>query len=202
MNPNTHSTSPGPSTGEPSRRPDGLAALKAVVNQLAAQSPGRPARPGPGHPGPTAPPTPGPPARPLAERARHHRRPRGRRHRPGPPSPAPSTAGWRRTRLHLGTRAATRAVRTARALIPRPLPQPAQALTDGQLSPAHAAVLTAGTQHLPTPTTVKAEPGLLEAAGRLDPPRLRRVVGHLRLVADPDPAQADRQQRGRTPTSK
>ena len=46
-------------------------------------------------------------------------------------------------------------------------------------------MLAAGTQELPDPTT-QAEPMLLEAARRLDPPRLRRVLAHLRLVADPD----------------
>jgi hypothetical protein len=35
---------------------------------------------------------------------------------------------------------------------------------------------------------------LLEAARRLDPPRLRQVIGHLRLVADPD-HEDDRDQR-------
>jgi hypothetical protein len=36
--------------------------------------------------------------------------------------------------------------------------------------------------------TVAAEPVLLEAARRLDPPGLRKVVGHLGDVADPDVA--------------
>jgi hypothetical protein len=30
----------------------------------------------------------------------------------------------------------------------------------------------------------------VEAAGRLDPPRLRRVLGHLQLTADPEAAEA------------
>ena len=47
-------------------------------------------------------------------------------------------------------------------------------------------MLTHGTHGLPDDVTVEAEPVLVEAAGRLDPPRLRRVLGHLRLVADPD----------------
>ena len=54
---------------------------------------------------------------------------------------------------------------------------------------AHAQVLAHGTAQLPTPTTAEAEPVLLEAARRLDPPRLRRVLGHLQLVADPDGAE-------------
>ncbi len=59
------------------------------------------------------------------------------------------------------------------------------ALTDGELSPAHAQVLAAGTRDLPTQVTAEAEPVLVEAARRLDPPRLRRVLGHLVQVADP-----------------
>jgi hypothetical protein len=57
-------------------------------------------------------------------------------------------------------------------------------LTDGELSPAHAQVLAAGTRDLPTQVTAEAEPVLVEAARRLDPPRLRRVLGHLVQVAD------------------
>jgi Domain of unknown function (DUF222) len=119
---------------------------------------------------------------------------------------APSTAGWLRTRLRLGAGAASSCVQTARALFRGPLTQTGQALTNGEVSVAHAAVLAAGTQDLPVPTAIDAEPVLLEAARRLDPPRLRRVVAHLQLVADPDTAQAttDRQHERRglwlTPT--
>jgi hypothetical protein len=104
--------------------------------------------------------------------------------------PAPSTASWLRHRLRMGASAAHRSVRTARALFRGPLTQTATALTDGQLSPAHASVLAVGTQELPAQVTVEAEPVLVEAARRLDPARLRRVIGHLQLVADPDGAQA------------
>jgi hypothetical protein len=109
-------------------------------------------------------------------------------------TPAPSTASWLRNRLRLSAGAATSAVRTARALFRGPLSATGQALLDGELSPAHAAVLAAGTHDLPSHTTDEAEPVLLEAARRLDPPRLRRVVTHLRLVADPDSEQ-DRTER-------
>jgi hypothetical protein len=51
-------------------------------------------------------------------------------------------------------------------------------------------VLATGTHDLPTQTAAETEPVLVEAARRLDPPRLRRVIGHLQLVADPDGAQA------------
>jgi Domain of unknown function (DUF222)/HNH endonuclease len=104
---------------------------------------------------------------------------------------APSTAGWLRARLRLGAGAASTAVRTARALFRGPLAGTAQALVEGEISVAHAAVLAAGTHDLDAPTTTKAEPVLVAAARRLDPPRLRRVMAHLQQVADPDGA--DRQ---------
>jgi hypothetical protein len=81
-------------------------------------------------------------------------------------------------------------VRTARAVFRGPLTATAKALTDGTISPAHAAVLAHGTQDLPAQVAVEAEPVLVEAAGRLDPPRLRRVLGHLQLTADPEAAEA------------
>jgi hypothetical protein len=99
-----------------------------------------------------------------------------------------STAGWLRSRLRLGAGAASSAVRTSRALFRGPLAATAQALTSGELSPAHAGVLAHGTQTLPEHVTTEAEPVLVEAARRLDPPRLRRVLGHLQMVADPDGA--------------
>jgi hypothetical protein len=108
---------------------------------------------------------------------------------------AGSTAGWLRARLHAGANAASRWVRTARALFGGPLTQTAQALTNGELSAAHAGVLASGTQDLPTHVTVEAEPVLVEAARRLDPPRLRRLVAHLRLVADPDTAASQAERR-------
>src|SRR5512133_2752346 len=103
---------------------------------------------------------------------------------------AGSTAGWLRARLRMGAAAASNAVRTARALFAGPLPRTAQALTAGELSVAHAAVLAHGTHDLPAQVTAEAEPALVEAARRLDPARLRRVLGHLRLVADPTPPTA------------
>ena len=44
---------------------------------------------------------------------------------------------------------------------------------------AHAAALAHGTSDLPTQVAAAAEPALVAAAARLDPPRLRRVLGHL-----------------------
>jgi hypothetical protein len=51
---------------------------------------------------------------------------------------APSTAGWLRGRLRLGAGAASGSVRTARALFAGPLTATAQAVTQGELSVAHA----------------------------------------------------------------
>jgi Domain of unknown function (DUF222) len=113
--------------------------------------------------------------------------------------PAPSTAGWLRARLRMGATAAAGWVRTARALYRGPLTQTGQVLADGELSAAHAQVLAHGTHDLPAHTAAEAEPVLVEAARRLDPARLRWVLGHLRWVADPDTAagRAERQHQRR-----
>jgi len=91
--------------------------------------------------------------------------------------------------------AARGGVRTARALFRGPLTQTATALTDGELSPAHASVLAAGTHQLPHQLTAEAEPVLLEAARRLDPPRLRQVLAHLQEVIDPDTSASQAERR-------
>jgi Domain of unknown function (DUF222) len=110
---------------------------------------------------------------------------------------AGSTAAWLRNRLHMSAGTAASLVRTARALYRGPLTGTGQALTDGEISPAHAQVLAAGTQELPDHVAVAAEPVLVQAARRLDPPRLRRVVAHLRLVADPDGTETQGERRHR-----
>jgi hypothetical protein len=92
-------------------------------------------------------------------------------------------------------RAAAGSVRTARALFGGPLTGTAQALTEGTISAVHASVVAHGTCDLPDHRCAEAEPILVEAACRLDPPRLRRVLGHLRLVADPDGEHDRTQQR-------
>jgi hypothetical protein len=109
--------------------------------------------------------------------------------------PTPSTAGWLRTRLRMGAGAAHEAVRTARALFRGPLPGTAEALVGGVISPAHARVLAQGTRQVPHQVAAQAEPVLLEAARRLDPPVLRQAVGYLLEVADPDGAEAARERR-------
>jgi Domain of unknown function (DUF222) len=109
--------------------------------------------------------------------------------------PAPSTASWLRARLRMGAGVASGWVRTARALFRGPLTATATALCAGELSAAHASVLASGTHDLPEQVTVEAEPVLVAAARRLDPPRLRRVLGHLQLVADPDGADGQAERR-------
>jgi len=104
-------------------------------------------------------------------------------------TPADSTAGWLRGRLRAGHTQAGGWVRTARALFRGPLGGTGRALATGELSVTHAAVLACGTHDLPPGTVADAEPMLLEAAGRLDPPRLRRAVAHLHEVADPEGAE-------------
>ena len=109
-------------------------------------------------------------------------------------TPAPSTASWLRGRLRLGASAAASAVRTARALFRGPLSATAQALCDGELSVAHASALAHGTHDLADHVAAEAEPVLVAAARRLDPPRLRRVIAHRHQVADPEGA-ADQAER-------
>jgi hypothetical protein len=105
--------------------------------------------------------------------------------------PALSTASWLRNRLRMSSGAARGSVRTARALFWGSLPETAQALVAGEISPAHARVVADGTQALAEHLKLAADPVLVEAARRLDPPLLRQAVGHLVQVADPD--SADRQ---------
>jgi Domain of unknown function (DUF222)/HNH endonuclease len=105
------------------------------------------------------------------------------------------TASWLRRQLRMSKAAAHQAVQTARVLFRGPLAGTAHALTAGDVSAAHAAVLANGTADLPAATAAEAEPVLLEAAGRLDPLGLRRVIAHLRVVIDPDGADQQAQRR-------
>jgi hypothetical protein len=187
MDSNTHST------WRPPGRRDGLASLAAVVEELAAQDLDRL------------------PDAVLAERVLGLRRLLDRlegqwlrelaavdgRGAAGAEQgqEAGSTAGWLRNRLRLGAGAASSCVRTARALFRGPLAATAAALTGGAISVAHARVVAHGVQHLPDHVTLEVEPVLVEAASRLDPPRLRRVLGHLQLVADPEGANRDTERR-------
>jgi hypothetical protein len=106
-----------------------------------------------------------------------------------------STAGWLRGRLRMRRQAATTAVRTARALFRGPLPASGTALCAGEFSVAHAQVLAAGTKDLADHVAADAEATLLDAARRLDPTGLRRLVAHLQYTVDPDGADAAAQRR-------
>jgi hypothetical protein len=76
-----------------------------------------------------------------------------------------STAAWLRHRLRMAAGAAHSNLRTARALFRGPLTETAQALVDGQISPAHATVIVDGTQDLPEHVKLDADPVLAELAG-------------------------------------
>src|SRR5512132_475546 len=106
-----------------------------------------------------------------------------------------STAAWLRARLRMASGAATTAVRTARALFRGPLPNTAAAVMNGEVPVAHAEVLAASTLHAPDHVVADAEPTLLDAARRLDPSGLRKVVTHFAYTLDPDGADARAQRR-------
>ena len=106
-----------------------------------------------------------------------------------------STAAWLRGRLRLGAGAATGAVQTARALFRGPLTQTAAALTDGAISVATPASWLTAPETCPTTWPPRPNRSWSRQPARLDPPRLRRVMSHLRMVADPDGADAHAERR-------
>src|SRR5215217_208636 len=107
---------------------------------------------------------------------------------------APSTASWLRGRPHLGASTATSAVRTAQALFAGPSPQrPRPCAPASSRPPTPACWPTA-------PTTPRPHHGRGRAgAGGRGPPagptRLRRAIGHLHLVADPEGASSQAERR-------
>jgi hypothetical protein len=106
-----------------------------------------------------------------------------------------STAAWLRARLRMASGVATTAVRTARALFRGPLAAAGTALLNGEFSVAHAEVLATSTLHAATQAIQAAEPVLLDAARRLDPSGLRKVVSYVEYTVDPDGADARAQRR-------
>ena len=100
---------------------------------------------------------------------------------------APSTAGWLHACTRMAAATAHQGVRTARALHrgPQPLGATAAALGAGEVSYRHAVAVADATRELPAVTVAQAEGVLVEAARRLDPPRVRRLGNHLRDVVDP-----------------
>ena len=129
----------------------------------------------------------------MAAAPRRRRRPRGGRGRPRHPSSLHRQLAARSAppgRQHRHQRRADRP-----SPVRRPLTTTAQALCAGELSAAHTSVLAHGTHDPPDHVAAEAEPVLVAAARRLDPPRLRRVLGHLHLVADPDGASSQAERR-------
>jgi hypothetical protein len=106
-----------------------------------------------------------------------------------------STAAWLRARLRMAATTATSRVRTARALFRGPLPASGAALCAGEISVAHAEILAASTLHAPNHAIEDAEATLLDAARRLDPSGLRKVVTHVAYTIDPDRADEQAQRR-------
>ena len=103
---------------------------------------------------------------------------------------AESTAGWLRGTLRMSPAAASRRVRTARALHRGPLGGTARALAAGEVSVEHATVLAKATGDLPPAQVAEAEEVLVDAARRLDSQRLRQLTAHLREVINPHAAEA------------
>jgi hypothetical protein len=105
---------------------------------------------------------------------------------------AASAGGWLRARANLAPGAARALVREGR-LLREALPETAQALAAGQITPAHVRVLTAvcekNTERRQAITD--AEPVLVQAARELDPTGLRQVVDRWTCQVDPVTAAAD-----------
>jgi hypothetical protein len=76
-----------------------------------------------------------------------------------------------------------------------PLRGSGKALCAGEISAAHAEVLATSTLHVPDQAVADAEATLLDAARRLDPPGLRKVVTHFEYTMDPERADAAAQRR-------
>ncbi len=94
---------------------------------------------------------------------------------------AASTVSWLRGQLHLSARDAARQVRVARGL--PALPLVAAALANGQISHAHAEVITGlarGGSQAPPEALSPIEQALVDAARATDPTRLQAATAHLR----------------------
>ena len=101
---------------------------------------------------------------------------------------AGSTAAWLRTRLRLGAGAAAERGPDRPGPVPRPpgrRPRPGAVRSGSSRSPTPQWWPTAP-RTCPTRSLSRPNRSWSRRPCRLDPPRLRRVLGHLRLVADPD----------------
>jgi hypothetical protein len=104
---------------------------------------------------------------------------------------APSAQAWLRHRLRLSPAEAAAHVRTARALRDG-LPETARACSGGEISAAHAAVVTRTMAELPPDPQLRrdAERDLVEHATRFEPTVLARISRRLLAVVDPEAADA------------
>lgn len=106
---------------------------------------------------------------------------------------AASAAAWMRANLRVTPGAARQAVRTARRL--RELPVMEKALRDGAISRDHVRVVSEAMDRTPArrETIAAAEPTFRDAARRLDPAQLARVVTRWTHTVDPLGALANEQ---------
>jgi hypothetical protein len=96
-----------------------------------------------------------------------------------------STAAWARTELHLSPSVASRDVHLARDLADA-LPATRTAMADGDLSPAHAHVITSLRGMITDEALVSTEPHIVDYARQSTPKELRAVVAHVAHSYAPD----------------
>ena len=101
-----------------------------------------------------------------------------------------STASWLRTRCRLAPAAASERLRVSGRLTDD-LPETAAALAAGDISYAHARVLTRAIDGVAAAAVAEAEPLLVDTAHRLTPAELGYAAAHWRHVISPDLALAD-----------
>ena len=100
-----------------------------------------------------------------------------------------ATAGWLRDTARVSGVSAGRQVRTARTL--RELPTVAQAVLDGDVTLAHARVLTRLVGKVDPQPLRESEPALVDIARRTDPDQLAHYVRHLLATWCPPDLEAD-----------
>jgi hypothetical protein len=100
-----------------------------------------------------------------------------------------STQSWLRHQLHVHPREAAQLVGMARGL--RDLPTVDQAFAQGEISPAHVAVITRTARQVGVEHVTESEDLLVAVARRYDPEKLRIAAQRLRYCVDPDGAGRD-----------
>ena len=99
-----------------------------------------------------------------------------------------SAAAWARMHTRMSPRGAAAAVRTARVLRSKSLPQTAAAFRAGEVDGAHVRVIADGVAEAPAGAAALIEPEALEAARRSDPREVASVMRMFRHALDPDDA--------------